>query len=80
MLASNVENDMCAAAWARQLGSGDSIFADLAIGDRFRFKASPPGEILIKAAGGYRVQHGSPKVWRTGSRSAVFRLPAENIG
>lgn len=64
-------------AMARDLGIGDTLFEHLTTGDRFRFAASPPDETLVKLARGtYRLE-GRTRVYRTGSRTAVFRLDPE---
>lgn len=77
MQESDIDRAASALAWAHELALGNCLFEQLAIGERFRFKASPPGEILVKLARGYRHANGG-RAWRTGSLTAVFRIPVEN--
>jgi len=60
---------------AQRLGMGNTTFHMLADGDRFRFAASPPGEVLVKSGRFYRAPDG--RRYTTGSYTAVFKLPAE---
>jgi hypothetical protein len=76
----NTERDADAAIWARTLGLGETQFKNLPVGARFVFNkddADRPFCILVKTARGYRHEVGG-RHWKTGARTACFRLPPKD--
>jgi hypothetical protein len=64
--------DLAASVWARELGMGDTMFKHLEIGARFCFVRG--GAICIKTKYGYRHETGNQHQFKTGARTATFRI------
>jgi len=58
--------------WATALDMGNAMFKSLSVGSRFRFMRD--GETMTKTRSGYTMTSLPGRTFRTGARTAVFRL------
>jgi hypothetical protein len=78
------DRDILARVWAKEWGC-DSIYKQIPVGGKFRFRSCENGVYMVKERHGYRMFHrGSPlgpkKLYRTGARTAVCSLPDDFTG
>ena len=70
------ERDHGAHIWATQLGMGETLFREVAVGQRFVFQKDDcerPHCILLRTKTGYRHEIGG-RIFKTGARTACFLL------